>query len=117
MSQQLRALSALSGDLGSVPSIHSEAHSSLLTLVPGDLIPTLGLCKHQIRVYYTYIHPGKINNLKIKENLIGKRVISENSELLDRVEYSFNTTSMWKSKAEAGRCLRVPGQPGLKVRP
>lgn len=54
-----------------------------------------------------YIHPGKINKLKlkIKENLIGKRVISENSELLGRVGNSFNT-SIWKSKVEADRCLK-----------
>lgn len=117
MSQQLRSLSALSEDLGAVPSIHLEAHNSVNSS-PGDVIPSFGLCRHQISTQYTYIHPSKINqlNLKIKENLIGKRWISENSALLGRVVNSFNT-SIWKSKAEAGRCLRVSGQPGLKGRP
>ena len=48
-----RVLADLSDDLGSIPSTHS------VIPVPGDLMPSSGLCGHQAHVWYTHRHAGK----------------------------------------------------------
>jgi hypothetical protein len=54
ITQWLRALTALSEVLGSIPSTHIKVAS--VTLVLGDLVPSSVLCGHQGHTQWTYIH-------------------------------------------------------------
>ena len=55
--QWLRAQTALSEDLGSIPSIHIAAHTVIT--VPEDPMPSYSLHGNQAHTYYTNIHAGK----------------------------------------------------------
>lgn len=52
--QQLRALTASAEDLGLVPSTYMTDHNYLVTLVPGNLMPSFGLCRHCMHVVHIY---------------------------------------------------------------
>lgn len=58
MTPQLRALAALLGNLSQIPSTHRAAHNHL-ELIPGNLILSSGLCKHQAHKQCTDIKIGK----------------------------------------------------------
>lgn len=53
MAQKKRTMAALPEDLGWIPSTHIVAHSQLLTLFVGNLMPSSGLlgdCMHVIHI-------------------------------------------------------------------
>ena len=58
MARGLRALAALPEDPGLIPCTYI-IHNHLLTLVPGDLMPSSGLLGHQEHTQYTDIHVSK----------------------------------------------------------
>jgi len=55
VAQWLKALAALSGDLGSISRNHMVAHSNSSSKGPN----TSGLRSHQIHAWYTDMHPEK----------------------------------------------------------
>jgi hypothetical protein len=65
MIQQSRALAALTEDLGSISSTYKAAHNLLLTPVPGDTVPSSGLCWNCI--HDVHIHTHTQTNIYIKE--------------------------------------------------
>ena len=58
MAHQLRALAALTEDLGSILAPHGSSQPSG-TQVPRDLTPSSGLCGHQTHTLRIAIHAGK----------------------------------------------------------
>lgn len=68
MAQYFIALSALTEDLGWLPSTQMAAHHHLLTLVPENPAPSTDLCGHQTCMSCTYVcmqensHTHKTNN-------------------------------------------------------
>jgi hypothetical protein len=57
MAHWLRALAVLPEDPGSIPSTHMAAQNHSITLVPGGLIPSSDLQRHQAHTWYTGKHP------------------------------------------------------------
>jgi hypothetical protein len=66
MAQYLRAVATLPEDPGSIPSTHMEAHSCLLTLVPGDPTPS-----------YRYEGSQNSNARKIFKRKIKNKALSD----------------------------------------
>jgi hypothetical protein len=54
MAWALRALAALAEVVGLVPCTHMAAHN-LLSAVPGDPTPSVGLCVRQAHTWYTVV--------------------------------------------------------------
>lgn len=68
--QQLRTLSALSDDLGSIPSIHWWL-TTVYTPVPRNLTPSFGLQGHQAYMWYTDMYrQNTLTQDKTKQELI-----------------------------------------------
>ena len=67
--QWLRALVAVSEDVGLVPSTHMAAHNHLcVTLVLGGPMPSSDLCRHQACMWSTYTTCSQnIHTYKIKQ--------------------------------------------------
>lgn len=51
MAQQLRILAVLLENLGSIASTHMVAYNWLLSLLPGNLMPSCGSCGYCMHIH------------------------------------------------------------------
>ena len=65
----LRALAALAEDLGQSPSILVADPNFLLTPVPGDPVPSSGLCWYYMHATPTFRQNTAIHEIKINKSL------------------------------------------------
>lgn len=59
MTQQLRAMDALAEDPDLAHSTQAGGSQLSVTLVPGDLMSSSGLLRHNTHMWYPYRHAGK----------------------------------------------------------
>lgn len=87
MAQQLRALTALAKNAGSIPSTHMATHQPSLIPVSRNSMPMSGLCSHTHRAHM----PTKFPYIENKNESLKKKIGSHSSIAVERLHDQTNS--------------------------